>query len=183
MHGAIGAMNARPGGEHAKRPMTAAISDAARMRSYLKRIATGPEMSKDLTLEEARDGMELVLGGAVHQAQAAVFLIALRMKRESDDENRGVLEALRTATDFATAAVDDLADVADPYDGFVRHLPASPFLPALLAACGLPAVSHGCERIGPKFGLTPHQVLAASGAPVDLTPSEAAARIADPRVG
>jgi len=153
------------------------------MRSYLKRIVTGPEMSKDLTLEEARDGMALVLSGAVHQAQTAVFLIALRMKRESDEENRGVLEALRAATDFATAAVHDLADVADPYDGFVHHLPASPFLPAVLAACGLPAVSHGCERVGPKFGLTPRQVLAAAGARVDLSPSQAATQIADPRVG
>ncbi len=165
--------------------MTAAMSEPAeaRMRSYLKRIATGPEMSKNLTLEEARDGMALVLSGAVHQAQAAVFLIALRMKRESDEENRGVLEALRAATDFATAAVHDLADVADPYDGFVRHLPASPFLPAVLAACGLPAVSHGCQQVGPKFGVTPRQVLAAAGARVDLSPSQAATQIADPRVG
>lgn len=74
------------------------MSDAgieARMASYLKRIATGPEMSKDLTREEARDGMELVLRGAVDSVQAGVFLVALRMKRESDDENRSVLDALR----------------------------------------------------------------------------------------
>jgi anthranilate phosphoribosyltransferase len=158
-------------------------SGAARMTSYLRRIATGPEMSKDLTLEEARDGMTLILEGEVPSVQAAVFLIALRMKRESDDENRGVLEALRNATRPAIAAVDDLADVADPYDGFTRHLPASPFLPALLAACGVPTVSHGCYQLGPKFGVTHRQVLAASGAPADLTPEKAVARIADPQIG
>lgn len=158
-------------------------SGAERMTSYLQRIATGPEMSKDLTLEEARDGMALILDRKVELVQAAVFLIALRMKRESDDENRGVLEAVRNATRSATAAVDDLADVADPYDGFTRHLPASPFLPALLAACGVPTVSHGCHQLGPKFGVTHRQVLAAAEAPVDLTPEEAATRISDPQIG
>lgn len=163
--------------------MTARPAPEPRMRAYLQRIATGPELSRDLTREEARDGMTLVLDGAVSPAQAAVFLIALRMKRESDDENLGVLDALRAATRAATAPVDDLADVGDPYDGFVRHLPASPFLPAVLAACGLPAVVHGCLRLGPKFGVTIRQVLAAAGAPVDCTPAEAARRIADPHVG
>src|SRR3990172_3878443 len=92
-------------------------SPEARMASYLKRIATGPEMSKDLSLEETRDGMTLILERLVPDAQAAVFLIALRMKRESDDENRGVLEALRQATQTVTAPIPDLADLADPYDG------------------------------------------------------------------
>jgi anthranilate phosphoribosyltransferase len=162
------------------------MSDAgleARMASYLKRIATGPEMSKDLTREEARDGMEVILRQAVDHVQAAVFLIALRMKRESDDENRGILDALRATTHAAVADVPDLVDLADPYDGFLRHLPVAPFLPAVLAACGVPAVSHGCRMMGPKFGLTHHQILAAAGAPVDLTSDEAAARIADPAIG
>jgi anthranilate phosphoribosyltransferase len=74
-------------------------------------------------------------------------------------------------------------DLGDPYDGFARHLPASPFLPAVLAACGVPTVSHGCESLGPKYGVTHHQILKAAGLRVDLTPEEAAARIADPNIG
>ncbi len=155
----------------------------ALMSAYLQRIATGPELSKDLSLAEARTGMQLILEGKVDPVQAGVFLIALRMKRESDDENRGVLEALRAATHAAIAPVDELVDLADPYDGFVRHLPASPFLPAVLAACGWPTVAHGCECLGPKLGVTHRQILAAAGAPVELTPDEAAACIADPRIG
>ncbi|MBI4458423.1 MAG: anthranilate phosphoribosyltransferase, partial [Acidobacteria bacterium] len=150
------------------------------MRSYLRRIATGPEMSKPISREEARTAMRLILEEDVDPVQAGVFLIALRMKRETDEENRGVLDAIREATRFSVTPLTDMADLADPYDGFTRHLPASPFLPAVLAACGLPAVSHGCERLGPKFGVTHRQVLAAAGAAVDLSPEEAAARIADP---
>lgn len=153
------------------------------MDSILQRIATGPELSKDISREEARAGMRLVLEGEVDPVQAGVFLIALRMKRETDEENQGLLEAIREATQHATAAVDEVLDIGDPYDGYKRTLPAAPFLPALLAACGVPAVSHGVERMGPKYGVTHRQVLRAAGLPVDLAPEEAAARLADPGAG
>jgi anthranilate phosphoribosyltransferase len=153
------------------------------MYSILQRIATGPELSKDISREEARAGMRLVLDGLVDPVQAGVFLIALRMKRETDDENRGVLEAIRDATHRATAPVDEVLDIGDPYDGYDRTLPASPFLPPVLAACGVATISHGVERMGPKCGVTHRQVLRAAGLPVDLGPEEAAARLGDPGTG
>jgi anthranilate phosphoribosyltransferase len=153
------------------------------MHSILKRIATGPELSKDISREEARAGMRLVLDAQVDPVQAGVFLIALRMKRETDDENCGVLEAIREATRRATAPVDEVLDIGDPYDGYTRTLPASPFLPPVLAACGVAALSHGVERMGPKYGVTHRQVLSAAGLPVELGPEEAAARLGDPGIG
>jgi len=153
------------------------------MRSIIKRIATGPELSKDISREEARLGMRFVLDREVDPVQAGIFLIALRMKRETDEENAGVLQALLDATHSVTAPVDDVLDLADPYDGFNRTLPASPFLPAVLAACGVPAVSHGVATMGPKFGVTHRQVLAAAGLAVDLSPAQAAARLGDPAIG
>ncbi len=155
----------------------------ATMRSIIRRIATGPELSKDISRDEARAGMRFILEGQVDPVQAGVFLIALRMKRETDEENLGVFDAIRELTTTVTAPVDELMDIADPYDGYNRSLPPSPFLPAVLAACGLPAVSHGVERVGPKYGITHHQVLRAAGAPVDLTPEQAAARLANPKIG
>ena len=89
----------------------------AMMRSIIKRIATGPELSKDISREEARAGMRFILDGEVDPVQAGIFLIALRMKRETDDENRGVLDAIREATHTVTAPVDEVVDIADPYDG------------------------------------------------------------------
>ena len=156
---------------------------AALMHSILKRIATGPELSKDISREEARAGMRLVLDARVDPVQAGVFLIALRMKRETDDENIGMLEAIRDATLRATAPVDEVLDIGDPYDGYNRTLPAAPFLPAVLAACGVASVSHGVESMGPKYGVTHRQVLRAAGLPVDLAPEAAAARLGDPRIG
>jgi len=159
------------------------LSANVAMRSYIQRIATGPEMSKDLSLDEARDGMRLILDGKVDPVQAAIFLIALRMKRETHEENRGVLQALLEVTDTATAEIDELVDVADPYDGYTRGLPITAFLPCVLAACGVPAVSHGAEAVGPKYGVTQRKVLRAAGKNIDCTSQQVAQRVADAEIG
>ncbi len=149
-----------------------------RLTRYIGRIATGPTLSKDLTRDEARDAMSQILAGDADPAQAAVILIALRMKRETHDELCGVLDALRASAVRASAPVDELVDMAEPYNGYLRHLPAAPFVPAVLAACGVPCVLHGCRDAGPKWGVTGHRILAAAGTRVDVTPAEAAARVA-----
>lgn len=155
----------------------------ALMHSILQRIATGPEMSKSISEADARGGMRAVLDAQIDPVQAGIFLIALRMKRETDEETLGVLQALLDVTLTVTASVDELLVLSDPYDGCKRMLPASPFLPVLLAACGVPAITHGVETLGPKFGLTAKQVLRAAGQAVGLSVSEAAERVADPGIG
>ena len=163
--------------------MTAGANDGALMRSIIQRIATGPELSKDITREEARRAMRLVLDGEADPVRAAVFLIALRMKRESDEENLGILDAVLETTATVAAPVDEVVNLADPFNGFNRNLPVSAFLPAVLAACGVPAISHGVETMGPKFGATHHRVLAASGAQVGASPEAVRDRIGDPGIG
>lgn len=153
------------------------------MRSIIQRIATGPDMSKDISLEEARAGMHAVLDDAVDPVQAAIFLIALRMKRETDDENKGILSAIRDRTNTVTAGVDEVFDLSDPYNGYNRSLPAAPFVPAVLAACGVPTVSHGVETMSPKFGITHHRVLKAAGKDVNLSVQQAADQISDNQIG
>lgn len=154
-----------------------------RLRDYVARVATGPRLSKDLTADEARDAVGLVLAGDADPVQAGVLLVALRMKRETFDENLGALRAVRDAVRTARADVADVVELADPHDGFARTLPASPFLGPVLAACGVAAVAHGCDELPPKRGLSTRRVLAAAGVDVDLTVAAAARRIADPRVG
>ncbi len=153
------------------------------MRSFLQRVATGPELSKDISYEEARAAMTYILNGEVDPVQAGVFLIALRMKRETEEENKGILQAILDATDSATAAVGEVVLIADPYDGTTRGLPVSAFLPSVLAACGVSAVCHGVEKVGPKYGVTSRQVLRAAGIDVQLSPQQAAAAVDDPASG
>jgi anthranilate phosphoribosyltransferase len=164
--------------------MTSADSQAQSvMRACIGKIATGPEYSKALSLDEAYAAMRFILEGKADPVQSGVFLIALRMKRETDDENVGALRAIMDMTRTACAAVAEVVDIAEPYDGYARCLPISPFLPAVLAACGVPAVSHGLEKVAPKNGITHRKVLRAAGVDVDLEPEQAADRLNDPDVG
>ena len=153
------------------------------MRSAIQKVATGPEYSKDLSQDEALAAMQYILSDDMDPVQAAVFFIALRMKRETDDENKGVLKAIIDTAKIVEADVDELVDVAAPYDGHSRGLPVCAFIPPVLAALGIPAVSHGLEAVGPKYGITNRKVLHAAGIEVDLTPELAAAKIGDRQVG
>ena len=153
------------------------------MRSYIQRVATGPEYSKDISFEETRDAMSHILDGTADPVQAGIFLIALRMKRETLDENGGSLQAIIDAANIVTADVDHIVDVADPYDGYTRGLPVSPFIPSVLAACGLPSVSHGAEAVGPKYGATHRKVLRAAGINVDFSMQEAVTQINNSQIG
>ena len=153
------------------------------MISIIQRVATGPELSKSITYDEARAGMRLVLEGLTDPVQAAVFLIGLRVKRETDDENKGILQGILDKTNTVVTDVDELVDVADPYNGYGRSLPSSPFLPVLLAESGVPAVSHGIETVAPKFGVTHSQVLQAAGVSVNLSGEEIWKQICDSDVG
>ncbi len=159
------------------------LSPKMRMRSYIQRVATGPELGKSISLAEAEDGMQQILTGDVDPVQAAIYLIALRMKRETDDEFVGSLLGLRKVVNKATVNVEHLVDIADPFDGYARCVPASTFLSVVLAALGVPTLLQGAEAIGPKYGVTHRKILKAAGINVQQTSQQAAAQIDNPQVG
>ena len=97
------------------------------IHSIIQRIATGPELSKNIETEEAEVAMSAILSGEIDEVQAAIFLIALRMKRETMEENIGILEALLKFTDCQKIDVDNLVDIGDPYSGYNRSIPISAF--------------------------------------------------------
>ncbi|HBX59415.1 MAG TPA: glycosyl transferase, partial [Methylophaga sp.] len=79
-----------------------AVADA------IKKVATGPHLSKDLSLEESREAMLEILAGEVDPVRMAVMLIALRMKRETDEENLGLLLAIQEKTGQHPLDVDNV---------------------------------------------------------------------------
>ncbi|MCS5586496.1 MAG: anthranilate phosphoribosyltransferase [Gammaproteobacteria bacterium] len=155
----------------------------ALMKSIIQRVATGPDLSKNIDFEEAKDGMQAVLRGEIDDVQSAIFLIALRMKRETMEENEGILAAILAESDKQEVSVDDLVDLGDPYSGYNRSVPISSFLPPLLAELGLPTVIHSLDSVSPKFGLTHRHINQALGLSVDHSTAEAKARIEDPDIG
>lgn len=149
----------------------------------IKKVATGPHLSKDLSEDEAYAATMEILSGAADPVRAAIFFIAMRMKRETNEENLGILKALQAATEQQTVSVDELLIFADPYNGFNRHCPVAVFLPAVLAASGLPALSQGVFEMGPKFGVTHAQVLKLAGYNHEQSVSQAAAAVSNPSIG
>ena len=145
----------------------------------IKKVATGPHLSKDSSLEEAKAAMSEVLSGDVDPVQAAIFFISLRIKRETQDENLGIYQALQDATTQYSANVAQLLLISDPFNGFNRHCPVHAFLPAVLAASGLPTLLQGVAEMGPKFGVTHSQVLSLAGIDVDSPVEQVRDRIND----
>lgn len=161
-----------------------ALSDAQRaMRSCIGKVATGPEYSKDLNFDEAHAAMAQILSETADPVQTAVFFIALRMKRETLDEYKGVLQAIQDTANIVKAPVNEVLDIADPYDGHSRGLPMAAFVAPVMAALGVPAVSHGLEMVGPKFGITQRKILRAAGKQVDLDVASAAKRLGETGIG
>ncbi len=153
------------------------------MRSVIQRVATGPELSKNISRDEARAVMHALLDGSADPIQSAVFLIGLRMKRETQDELKGVMDALQDRTPVVTAAIDDIVAIADPYNGFNRTLQGSLFVLPVLAACGVNAYSHGVELGGPKFGVNHHNIIKALGGNPLRSTKDIAQQLANPAIG
>lgn len=159
------------------------MNSQALMTSIIQRVATGPDLSKNIDFEEARDGMEAILRGEIDDVQSAIFLIALRMKRETMEENEGILAAILAQSDQQQVDVDNLVDLGDPYSGYNRSIPISSFLPPVLAELGLPTVIHGLDSVSPKYGLTHRHINQALGLSVDHSTAQAKARLENAEIG
>jgi len=130
-----------------------------RMKGYLKKIAAGPRLSKDLTEEEAEDALALILDEKVSKIRAGAFLIAARMKLETVPENIGYWRALQSRVSPATVDLDQLLQIADPFDGFER-LPYFGFYAIpVIAQLGLAVYGHSSLPLPPKFGITFEEIL------------------------
>ncbi len=153
------------------------------MKSIVQRIATGPELSKNISREEAKKAMESILQGEITDVRSAIFLIALRMKRETQEENLGVQDAINESIKTIDIDSDSLINIADPYDGFTRNIPSSAFIPSVLAELGLPTMSQGVESVGPKFGCTHHLIFKLLGKDVLNNHEQLAERLLDKNIG
>ena len=141
-----------------KTPSELTIGDN-RMKSYLQKIATGPKMSKNLTEAEAEDALTLILEEEISKVRSAVFLIAARMKLETLEENIGYWRAMDKTTVRHPIQLDQLLQIADPFDGFNRVPYFGFYTIPVLAAIGLPTYGHSAPSLPPKLGITFEDIL------------------------
>jgi anthranilate phosphoribosyltransferase len=135
-------------------------------RATIRTVGTGVRGSRALTFEEAREAMTGLLAGEVSDAQAGAFLIAMRIKGEQPDELAGMAQALRDAAPSVRAKLErPLVACAGAYDGASDAPHLSLAAGAAAAACGAGVVMHCGDTLGPKYGTTVADVLAALGGP------------------
>jgi len=140
-------------------------SSYAGFRATIKAVGTGPRGSRALAFEEARDAMRGILAGEVSDAQAGAFMIAMRTKGEEPEELAGLAQALRDAAASTEPSGREPVACAGAYDGVADSPQLSLATAALAAAAGAPCVVHCGGSLGPKYGTTPADVLAALGGP------------------
>lgn len=152
-------------------------SSFERMRAHLRAIGQGQRAGRDLTRDEARDAMELILSGGATRAQMGGFLLLQRYKGESVDELLGFADAVRAHATTIHPKVSGLLDIGSPYDGRKKSIVVSPASSIVAAAAGVPVVMHGEKDLGPKHGVPIGDVLEALGVDIDAHPAEVVRRI------
>ncbi|MEM7032502.1 MAG: anthranilate phosphoribosyltransferase [Chloroflexota bacterium] len=136
---------------------------------YIKAVGRGEKLKRDLTYDESVEAMRLMMRREATDAQIGGFLIAQRVKGEAVDEINGFTDLVRN--EFIRALhpkVDDLLDLAVPYDGKAKTAQFAPAIAILLAEAGVPVLLHGDVNVPTKEGVGPGDVLASLGIPSNL---------------
>ncbi len=148
-----------------------------RMRGYLRAIGQGPRAGRDLTREEARDAVTIILDRSAPPTQIGGFLLLQRFKGESVDELIGFAEAVRERSNIIRPDLTGLLDVGSPYDGRKKSIVVSPASAIVASAAGVPVLMHGEKDLGPKHGVPVGDVLEELGVDIDGTPETVAKQL------
>jgi anthranilate phosphoribosyltransferase len=160
------------------------MHDPEAFKPFVKAVGRGEKLKRDLTFDEAAAAFRMILQRTATDAQIGAFLIAQRVKGESVDEVLAFTQVARTEfMQPISPQVENLLDLAPPYDGKSKTAQLAPAVAILLAEAGVPTVLHGAEEIPTKAGITPGAVLAALGVAVDLPPHQVARQIEGCGVG
>lgn len=118
------------------------------MKSAIKAVTEG----KNLTIDEAKHAMNLMLNGEATQAQIGAFLTGLRMKGETLDEIVGCATVLRDkATHICPKSASYIDIVGTGGDGS-SSFNISTTAAFVIAGAGLPVAKHGNRAISSRSG-------------------------------
>ncbi|MFP6847180.1 MAG: glycosyl transferase family protein [Pseudomonas sp.] len=107
---------------------------------FVRILGKGKRGARNLTREEAREAMGMLLDEKVEESQLGAFLMLLRHKEESAEEMAGFAEAVRARLQTPAIPVD--LDWPS-YAGKKRHLPWFLLAAKALANSGIRILLHG----------------------------------------
>ena len=143
------------------------------MKEYIAKAVDG----KNLTQEEAKKAMEIMLSGEATQAQIAAFLTAMRMKGETLEELIGLASVLRDKAETITPKSENYVDLVGTGGDCTYTFNISTTSAFVVAAAGLPVAKHGNRSISSKSGAG--DVLEALGVNITVSPAQSAQMLKD----
>jgi anthranilate phosphoribosyltransferase len=124
----------------------------------------------DLTRDEARETMAVIMSGEATQAQIAGFLVALRAKGETAEEIAGCAEAMREHVLRVSPTRADLVDVVGTGGDGANTYNISTAAALVAAAAGAAVAKHGNRAASSQTGAA--DVLEALGFELELPPEQ-----------
>ncbi|HEY1612701.1 MAG TPA: anthranilate phosphoribosyltransferase [Rhizomicrobium sp.] len=148
------------------------MSGDAEFVRILKRLVEG----ETLDTETADAAFTAIVAGEVSEARAASLLTALALRSPTVEEIAGAASAMRGAMRSISApeGAIDLCGTGGDGQGTLNISTAASFV---VAACGVPVAKHGNRNMSSRTGAA--DVLEALGIRIDLTPTAAAACLAE----
>jgi anthranilate phosphoribosyltransferase len=134
------------------------------IQQSLARLLDGHDLSRD----EARGTMAVIMAGEATPAQIAGFLVALRAKGETAEEIAGCAEAMREHVLHVSPARTDLVDVVGTGGDGSNTYNISTAAALVAAAAGAAVAKHGNRAASSQTGAA--DVLEALGFELELPP-------------
>ena len=123
----------------------------------------------DLTADEARAAMELVMTGQTTPAQLAAFLVGLSMKGERPEEIVGLAQTMRAHAVKLSRAHPESFDTCGTGGDGAGTINVSSGAALVMAACGVPIAKHGNRSASSRCGSA--DVLEALGVTLAIAPA------------
>lgn len=147
------------------------------LRNYLVKVIEG----KDLTQEEARYLMNLIMEGKVTNAQLASLITAMKIKGESVAEITGFALAMRARSIPIKSKYQSLVDTCGTGGDGSSTFNISTASALVVAGAGLPVAKHGNRSVSSKCGSA--DVLEELGVNLSIDAGEVARCVDDIGIG
>ena len=138
------------------------------LRHALERLIEG----RDLSREEARQAMRIIMDGEATPSQIGALMALMRMKGETIDEITGFVETMRSKATKVETGLKGLLDTCGTGGDGGRTFNISTAASIIAAAGGVPVAKHGNRAMSSKSGSA--DVLEALGVNISLNPEQAA---------
>ncbi|RMJ03239.1 Anthranilate phosphoribosyltransferase [Marinobacter litoralis] len=138
------------------------------MKQALDRIAS----NLDLSREEMKDVMRIVMNGEATDAQVGAFLMGLRLKSETIDEITGATEVMRELVTKVTIKAEPLVDIVGTGGDGANLFNVSSAASFVVAAAGGFVAKHGNRGVSSKSGSA--DLIEKAGVNLNMSPEEVA---------